>query len=426
MYKIAFISEHASPLASLGGTDSGGQNVYVSELALQLAEMGYLIDVFTRREDVDIPTVVEVRSGLRVIHIDAGPAIPVIKENLLPFMEQFQNEMISFTIRQNENYHLIHANFWMSGLVAMGIKRLLGIPFVITFHALGHVRKIHQKENDKFPAQRVYIEEEIARNADRIISECPQDQQDLLNHYLADPAKIAMVPCGFNPTEFYPLDQVGARAFLNIDGDEKIVLQLGRIVPRKGIDNVIRAMAILKEQGVKVKLIVVGGESPQVGAKGSQELIRLQKLASELGVTETVNFAGRQDRALLKQYYNAADIFVTTPWYEPFGITPLEAMACGTPVIGADVGGIKFTVLEGKTGLLVIPDQPRMLSDRIALLLDNQKLRTDMGNNALQHVTLNFTWHKVALQLLQVYHEILQPVNTAVVPLVFNERGYGS
>jgi D-inositol-3-phosphate glycosyltransferase len=422
MYKIAFISEHASPLATLGGTDSGGQNVYVAELALQLADMGYLVDVFTRREDVDIAAVVQVSSGVRVIHIDAGPAVPVPKESLLPFMEQFKDEMLSFMLRENENYQLIHANFWMSGLVALGIKRLMGIPFVITFHALGHVRKLHQKESDKFPAQRVYIEEEITRHANCIISECPQDKEDLLNYYHADPEKVAVIPCGFNPAEFHPVEQAAARAFLNLAAEDKIVLQLGRMVPRKGIDNVIRAMAILHKQNPNVKLIIVGGDAEA----DAPELLRLQSLTQELELNKHVCFAGRQERNLLKQYYSAADIFVTTPWYEPFGITPLEAMACGVPVIGADVGGIKHTVLDGKTGLLVMPNQPHMLSDRIGLLLNNHQLRMDMGKNAIQHVTNHFTWQNVAVQLVEVYNDIIEPGKTAGLPDVYNATRYGS
>lgn len=423
MYKIAFISEHASPLASLGGTDSGGQNVYVAELALQLVSLGFEIDVFTRREDPSVATIVPFGKGIRVIHIQAGPAHPVAKEELLPFIDQFKEEMLGFIRQHKEKYRLIHANFWMSGLVAMELKNLLSIPFVITFHALGHVRKLHQKEQDRFPPQRVSIEEDIVRNADRIIAECPQDKEDLINLYQADTTKLVIVPCGVNPDEFYPIHKNVSRTLLQLEQDEKIILQLGRIVPRKGIDNVIRALALLHKQGKQVKLIIVGGEAAEEGKLETPELSRLKALVMQLNISDHVVFAGRKDRKVLKHYYNAADLFITTPWYEPFGITPLEAMACGTPVIGADVGGIKHTVLEGTTGMLVPPDQPRMLSDRISLLLDNELLRASMGRQAHWHVMEKFTWHKVACQIKDVYNEILKkPQISTVSSLKINQR----
>ena len=405
--KIAFISEHASPLASLGSTDSGGQNVYVGELAVQLVNLGYQVDIFTRREEVCIAQIVCYQPGVRVIHVDAGPAEQIPKEEILGYMDEFRIEMLSFIYTEQITYHLIHANFWMSGLIAMQLKKLLHLPFVITFHALGKVRMIHQKEQDKFPPQRITIEDEIVKNADWIIAECPQDKDDLMNHYNADARKIAIIPCGFNPEEFFPVYKDLCRKVLNLEEKGKIILQLGRIVPRKGVDNVIRALALLPSAREPVCLIIVGGENTNPEMAGHTELLRLKQLAASLGITDRVIFAGRKDRAELKHYYGAADIFVTTPWYEPFGITPLESMACGTPVIGAEVGGIKHTVIEGQTGLLVKPDDPQMLCDKISMLLNNERLLKTMGETAQQHVLQHFTWEKVALKMRQLYERLL-------------------
>jgi D-inositol-3-phosphate glycosyltransferase len=404
--RIACISEHASPLALIGGTDSGGQNVYVAELAGQLAGKGYHIDIFTRWEDVSLPQIVKLRSGIRVIHIKAGPLAVLPKEELLFHMDEFSHNMSEFMQSVSFSYHLIHANFFMSGLVAMELKKQFNIPFVITFHALGHVRKLHQKEQDKFPAGRIAIEEQIVKKADAIIAECPQDRDDLIVHYKADPSRITIIPCGFNPQEFFPISKMEAKAILNFDPEERMVLQLGRMVPRKGIDNVIKAVAQIDAKLRKIRLVIVGGPDDVPQFDPGSELGRLQQLAAKLGIAMMVTFEGRRNRDMLKYYYSAADVFVTTPWYEPFGITPLEAMACGTPVIGADVGGIKFSVADGKTGFLVPPNTPAVLADRLTRLFDNPDLLSQLGKNALDQVQ-NFTWAKVAEQVVGLYSHVL-------------------
>ncbi|WP_353137350.1 glycosyltransferase [Pseudopedobacter sp.] len=403
--KIAFISEHASPLASLGGTDSGGQNVYVAELARQLAQKGYEIDVFTRREDGESAQITQFCKGVRVILVDAGPAEVIPKEDIFVYMTEFRQQMEDFICQEDLQYQLIHANFWMSGLVAMQLKQRLQIPFVITFHALGHIRKTFQKENDRFPEERVAIEQQIIKYADAVIAECPQDKEDLITLYGAEEAKVPVIACGFNPADFYPIRKQTARTLLNIGENEKIVLQLGRIVPRKGIDNVIKAMSELQAGENLYKLIVVGGEKEE--KQGYQEIDRLKDLVKSLGLEKVVLFAGRKERDLLKYYYSAADVFVTTPWYEPFGITPLEAMSCGTPVIGANVGGIKYSVLDGKTGFLVPPSDPEALADKIKVLTDRPELVKRMGDFAQKYVR-KFKWCHIADQVIGLYKNVLQ------------------
>ena len=401
--RIAFISEHASPLALLGGKDNGGQNVYVAEIARQLGEQGYQVDIFTRRENIVSKEVNTFCPNVRVILVDAGPKEQIDKEDLLPYMKDFRKEMEYFIKRNKISYRLIHANFWMSGLVAMELKERLDIPFVITFHALGHIRKIHQKEMDRFPPERVDIERAIVQQADKIIAECPQDEEDLRTYYRADPEKMVMIPCGFSPDDFYPIAKPTAKTLLEIDEEEKIVLQLGRMVKRKGIDNVIQAFAKVKTDH-KLRLIIVGGEQDSLGK--DPELERLKALARQHGIEGSVDFVGQKNRGLLRYYYSAADIFITTPWYEPFGITPIEAMACGTPVIGSAVGGIKFTVKDGHTGYLVPPKQPELLAKKIEQLLSDSALLNEMSDNAIRHVQENFTWKKIALQLHDCYQGI--------------------
>jgi len=407
--RIAFISEHASPMANLGGVDTGGQNVYVAQLAKQLANQGYLVDVYTRRENAEIDEVVNWSYGVRVIHVTAGPAEVIIKEDILQYMNDFKDNMVAYIINEQLHYSLVHANFFMSAYVAMGIKKELDIPFVVTFHALGHVRRLHQAEKDKFPAERLTIEEQAVQQADYIIAECPQDMEDLIVHYNAPKHKITIIPCGFSATEFYPVDKECARKVVGLPQNEHIILQLGRMVPRKGVDNVIRALGHLKQSKKPVRLVIVGGEYEELEETTCPEFARLMNIVRENGVETSVIFAGRKNRDRLKYYYAAADVFITTPWYEPFGITPLEAMACGTPVIGSNVGGIKYSVAEGETGLLVPAEAPEMLAEKINVLLGNEELRNRMSDNAIKRVNTYFTWAEVARQVNGLYKN-LQPV----------------
>lgn len=408
--QIAFISEHASPLASLGGVDSGGQNVYVAETAKQLARMGFEVDIFTRSESPRAQRIVRWFPGVRVIHIKAGKETVLPKEQLMQHMPEFRDGMLDFILLQKKKYHLIHAHFFMSAMVAADLKKILNIPFVVTFHALGMIRRIYQGKNDGFPPSRIDVEKSVVREADYIIAECPQDEADLIEHYDADPDKIVVIPCGFNTEEFYPVCRNTARSILRIAENEKVLLQLGRMVPRKGVDNVIRAVSLLKQQGCSCKLVVVGGESEM--AEDHPEMRRLRRIAEEGGVAGDVIFTGRKDRYALKYFYSAADIFVTTPWYEPFGITPLEAMACGTPVIGANVGGIKFSVADGETGFLVPPADAGALAEKISLLLEDEELCSKMKRNGLKRVNELFTWKRVCDQLNELYHHVIESVYT--------------
>jgi len=419
MRKIALISEHASPLALIGSTDSGGQNVYVAQLARQLARLGYLVDIFTRRDSEFQEQVVDWVPGVRVVHVPAGPAHYVPKEAMLPFMEQFGRFVIRFARRQKLPYDLMHANFFMSGMVARQVRKTLGIPFVMTFHALGRVRRLNQKEADAFPDIRFAIEERLMQEADRIIAECPQDQSDMEQLYGAPSDHIDIVPCGFDPDEFWPVT-LDARQQLGLGQDEFIVLQLGRMVPRKGVDNVIRAVAILKHQyQVPVRLLVVGGNAEQPDPIATPELGRLMALAQSLNVSEAITFTGQRRREQLRYYYSAANVFVTTPWYEPFGITPVEAMACGTPVVGTAVGGIKTTVVDGETGLLVPPNAPEILAEKLIWLHRHPHVAQRMGWAGMRRAYQHFTWRNVASHIAAVYESVLEPATSyAMQPLV--------
>jgi D-inositol-3-phosphate glycosyltransferase len=405
MLNIALISDHASPLAAPGSIDSGGQNVYVAHLACELAALGCRVDIFTRRDDGGQPDVVRWRENVRVIHVPAGPARFIGKEQMLPWMPEFARFMVRFARSQRREYDIMHANFFMSGMVAQLVRAALGIPYVITFHALGRVRRLEQGAADGFPDERLEIERTLMRQADRVIAECGQDRDDMVRLYDADRARIDVVPCGFDPQQLWPVRGT-ARQSLDIDPASFVVLQLGRMVPRKGIDNVIEGVAVLaRRHGVEARLLVVGGAAAP-GANDTPELRRLMALSAALGLERQVTFTGPKPPSELRHWYSAADVFVTTPWYEPFGITPVEAMACATPVIGAAVGGIKSTVVDGRTGYLVPPRDPDMLAARLASLQADPATARRLGEAGWRRAHRHYTWRGVTERIAAVYSAV--------------------
>ena len=390
--RLAMISEHASPLATLGGEDSGGQNVYVAELARRLGAMGHRVDVFTRRDDALLPEVVPFSKGVRVVNVGAGPARTVPKDDIFRFMPDFRDAFYRFAGEEPVPYDLVHANFWMSGWVACEAKRDLGLPFAQTFHALGEVKRREQGDADTSPPERNAAEMRIVGEADRILATCPAEVEELTTLYGADRARLSLVPCGVDGETFRPMSRREARMGLGLP-DVPTVVYVGRLVPRKGVDALIQGFARLPD-GLGARLVVVGGEP---GPGPSPEAARLLGLAGSLGVSERVTFVGSRPQGELGRYYAAADVAVSVPHYEPFGMTPLEAMACATPVVGSRVGGIKWSVADGETGLLVPPRDPEALAQGLTRLLTNGPLREDMGRAARRRVEELFTWERVAI-----------------------------
>lgn len=411
--RIAIISEHASPLARPGSVDCGGQNVYVAEVAKRLEAAGNEVDVFTRRDDPAVPRVARWSHGVRVVHVPAGPARFVPKEDLLPYMDEFAANVVDYCRRLRRRFDVSHANFFMSGLASLALRKAMGTPFVVTFHALGRVRRMHQAGADHFPPERADIEARLVASADRIIAECPQDAGDLRDLYGAEEARVRMVPCGVDPFVFHAVPRELARAAVGVPRDQFTVLQLGRLVPRKGVDDAIRAVALARRQhGVPAALVIVGGDHDEPDAEHTPEIARLRGVAQDMGVAHAVRFVGRRDPSVLRLFYSAADVFISMPWYEPFGMTPLEAMACGTPVIGSAVGGLTHTIEHGRTGFLVPPHSPAEAAGRIAELFHAPDLRAEFGRAGLRRTRARFSWDAVVESLGRVYEELANQVRT--------------
>ncbi|HST90060.1 MAG TPA: glycosyltransferase [Ktedonobacterales bacterium] len=406
--RIAFLSEHASPAALRGGVDAGGQNVYVDEVSRHLARLGYAVDVFTRRDSPELPDVLEWAPGVRIVHLEAGPAAYVFKDELWPHMPAFRDAFSRFARRDGARYDLLHGNFWMSGWVAVELGARMDVPVAQIFHATGLTKRRHQGAADTSPAGRIGVERAIVRRADRLIAQCPSERSELIADYGADPAKIAVIPSAVNTSVFRPMPREEARRRIGLETDGPVVVYVGRMLPRKDVRNIVRALALLvRERGVLVTLLLVGGESAEPDAAATPEIGVLRALAAELGITEYVRFAGKRQADELRYYYCAGDVAVTTPWYEPFGLTPLEGMACGRPVIGAAVGGIPFTIADGETGYLVPPRDPAALAERLCALLADVALRERMGLAARVRVEREFTWPLVAERTAALYEALL-------------------
>jgi glycosyltransferase involved in cell wall biosynthesis len=419
MTRIAIISEHASPIALLGSEDAGGQNVYVEEIARHLARLGHLVDIFTRRDSPDAAEVVEWAAGVRVIHVDAGAPRFLAKDELWPLMPAFRDAFSRFMRREGATYDLIHGNFWMSGWVADEVGRMFGIPVVQLFHALGTTKRRFQGAADTSPPDRIAVERGLVRQVDRVIATCPAEERILVGEYGADSARLTMIPLAVDTKRFRPMAQGDARRQIEaqIPRDGPLVVYVGRLLPRKDIRNVVRALALLNREipaeAAPARLMIVGGDGRTPDPAATPEIGELSRLADDLGVRPFVHFTGKRQQEELRAYYAAGDVVVTTPWYEPFGLTPLEAMACGRPVIGSAVGGITFTVRDGETGLLVPPRDPAALAARLRDLLNDDSRRARMGDSARRRVERHFTWPSIASRTADLYASLVERERTA-------------
>jgi glycosyltransferase involved in cell wall biosynthesis len=388
--RVALISEHASPLATLGGEDAGGQNIHVTALAGALADRGHQVVVYTRRDDPGLAERVELRPGVVVEHLDAGPASKIPKDELRPLVPAMTEDLLR-RWSAGPAPTVAHAHFWMSGLAALPAAQRFGIPLLQTFHALGAVKRRMQGEHDGSPADRIRSERRLAMSVDRIIATC-SDELAELRAMGAHDAEISVIPCGVDLSQFCPSGRVAPR------GAKHRLLTVGRLVRRKGVDDIIEALADLPD----TELVVVGGPSA-AELDADDEVRRLRSRAATRGVASRITWTGGVDRDEVARLMRSADLVVCAPWYEPFGIVPLEAMACGTPVVATAVGGMLDTVCHGKTGRLVPPRQPEVLAATIRDLLENPALRAKMGRAGSERARSNFSWARVAELTAQEY-----------------------
>jgi D-inositol-3-phosphate glycosyltransferase len=402
--RIAMVSEHASPLAAVGGVDAGGQNVHVLELSTALAALGHEVTVWTRRDDGRTPDTVTLRPGLTVRTVTAGPVAPVPKDQLVPYLPDLARTLGADWTAQRPD--VVHAHFWMSGMAAVSAATPLDLPVVQTFHALGSVKRRHQGADDTSPGGRVAAEKAVAGRVDKVIATCTDEVFELAR--LGAPRKrTSVVPCGVDTAAFSP---EGA-AFPRSNRPRLVVL--GRLVRRKGVDEVIAALRRLPD----VELLVAGGPADGAALDRDPDAQRLRRVAAEAGVADRVRLLGAVARADVPALLRSADAVVCVPWYEPFGIVPLEAMACGRAVVASAVGGIQDTVVDQVTGLLVPPRRPDALAAALRGMLTAPTQALAFGIAGRDRVLARYGWDRIAECTLAVYQEVIaERVGLAVAP----------
>jgi D-inositol-3-phosphate glycosyltransferase len=405
---IALISDHADPAAVIGHEEAGGQNVYVRQVGEALAQLGWQVDMFTRRVDPQAPSIVQHGPHCRTIRLKAGPECFIPRDELFPYMGEFVESFRAFQTQQGLQYPLVHTNYWLSAWVGLQLRRHQSLQILHTYHSLGSVKYRTLAKRPPIADIRLQVEQQILVEADCIIATSTQER-DLLRQMVAQTGQIEVIPCGTDIRRFSSQPKSLARRQLGWSSTERILLYVGRLDPRKGLETLLRASAQL-EAGSPVlsspwRLVIVGGSSPD--RSDGQERQRLEQLAQDLGISDRITFAGAISHDELPNYYNAADICIIPSHYEPFGLVAIEAMACGTPVVASDVGGLRFTVIPEETGLLVPPCNPAALAEAIGRILTDEILAQKLRQQSSFHVQQRFSWSKVAMQLSTLYRYTL-------------------
>ncbi len=422
--RIAMLSVHTCPLATLGGKETGGMNVYVRDLASELARRGHYVDVYTRSQDPTIPRInsTDLGHGARVIHIPAGPEQPYDRRLVYDHLPEFTEGVLAQAESDGIRYDLLHSHYWLSGAVALELRERWGIPIIQMFHTLGEMKNaVARRAEEREPERRILVERTIVHSADILVAATSVEKEQLIRLYDADPARIRVIPPGIDTQRFRPIPSAYARKRIGLCEDCCIILFVGRIEPLKGIDNLLLAIAEivkrLPQLRCRLRVPIIGGDPDRI--REDDEMIRLQNLREELGISDVVVFLGAKDQDLLPYYYSAAEMVVMPSDYESFGLVALEAMACGTPVIASDVGGLAFLVKHGRTGYRVPARDPQALAHKIIRLLTNEALRRSIGQRAACWAE-SYAWPRIVERIEKVYGELLSayPKNrTSGIPM---------
>ena len=395
MQRLGVLSLHTSPLVQPGTGDGGGMNVYVRELVASLAQAGVGCQVYTRRWSEDLPDIVDVEPGFRVVHIDAGdPGLP--KEALPGTVDAFTTGVVRHL--QADPVDAVHANYWLSGVAGHTVKHELDIPLVSTFHTLGVVKS---RSGDPEPEARIRAEREIVGCSDAILANATAEAGELVRHYGAEADRIEIVPPGVDHAFFSPGDRSGARAALDLDvGSRPVLLFVGRIQPLKGLDVAVETLASLEHRDAV--LVVVGGTS---GPAGDAHLADVTQRARDLGVADRIRFVPARPHHLLSTFYRAADVVLVPSRSESFGLVALEAAACGAPVVAASVGGLRTLVRHGESGFLVGERDPQRFARYTDAVLADADLADHLGAGGVR-IARGYTWSTTAARLRRVYADV--------------------
>ena len=406
------LSYHTCPLATLGGKDTGGMNVYVRDLARELGRRGLGVDVYTRSQDEHVPHVLhDLGFGNRIVHIPAGPETPAPKDSLHEHLPEFVEGVQRFARAKQLRYDLVHSHYWLSGLAGLELRQAWGVPLIQMFHTLGEMKnRVARSPDEQAPALRVESERRLLLEADRVVAATQAELAQFQWLYRVGTERVSVIPPGVDTARFYPIPPDEAKEFVGIGCGERMLLFVGRVEPLKGIDTLLEAMALMQRRGLLAEhglcLAVIGGDPDASPEARTAEMSRLQELRERLGVQGLVAFLGRRDQDTLQYYYSAAEAVVVPSHYESFGLVALEAMACGTPVVASETGGLVYLVRDGETGFHVPVGDAEALAERIGALISDAALRQRLGQQALE-AAQRYAWPLVAERVLALYRSLL-------------------
>ena len=399
--KIALISVHGDPAIDVGKEEAGGQNVYVRQVGEALGRQGWQVDMFTRYSDANQAKIVEHSPNCRTIRLTAGPEEFVARQKIFSYLPEFVAAFLDFQHQQKTIYPIIHTNYWLSAWVGMEIKKLQTVQHLHTYHSLGAVKYRSISTIPLIAKTRLRVEKQCLETADLIIATSPQEQEHMRS-LVSKQGRIAVIPCGTNINCFGSIDRNTGRAKIGIKPEDKLVIYAGRFDPRKGIETLVQAVAKDEvKRHENLRLMIIGGSTP--GEKDGRERERIGNIVEDLGIEDITIFAGRVQHEELAAYYAAADVCVVPSHYEPFGLVAIEAMASRTPVVASKVGGLKYSVADEVTGLLVPPQDEEAFARAIDSILANPQWQQQLGKNARERVEAKFSWDGVASQLDSQY-----------------------
>jgi D-inositol-3-phosphate glycosyltransferase len=406
------LSVHSSPLARLGGKEAGGMNVYVRELARELGSRGIPVDIFTRSQDRRAPVIESLSCGARVINLHTGPAAPYDKNWVLTYLPEFVSRVRCFADGEDLSYDVVHSHYWLSGEAALRLRRSWGVPVVHMFHTLGAMKNsVARSDAETETSQRIAIERRLMHEVDAVVAATPLDRAQMVWNYNAVAERIQVIPCGVDLRRFQPQDRQAARAELGLRPDDLVLALVGRMEPLKGMDALIRAVALLGERRPawrdRLRAVLVGGEGEGRHAQWNAEQRRLDALRAELGVVEQVCFFGARPQEQLPALYSAADVVTVPSHYESFGMVALEALASGAAVVASNVGGLALTIEDGRSGLLFPVDDHVALAGQIERVIDTPELAATLRAGARRRAA-EYAWPTIARRVATLYDDLRQ------------------
>ncbi|MEG4107866.1 glycosyltransferase family 1 protein [Microcoleus sp. S13_C5] len=403
--RIALISVHGDPAVEIGKEEAGGQNVYVRQVGEALAKQGWQVDMFTRSSDRQQARIVQHSPNCRTIRLVAGPQEFIPRDELYGYLPIFVQEFQKFQLESGFQYPLVHTNYWLSSWVGMELKKSQPLQQVHTYHSLAAIKYKSVSTIPMIAKTRLQVEKTLLETADRVVATSPQEKEHMRS-LVSSKGNIDIISCGTDLERFGSIARSTARRHLGIAPETKVVLYVGRFDPRKGIETLVRAVSLSAVPKADLKLIIGGGW--REGESDGKERDRIGSIVEEVGMSDITSFPGALNRDILPGYYAAADVCVVPSHYEPFGLVAIEAMACGTPVIASDVGGLKYTVVPEETGLLAPPKNEAAFADAIDRLLLDSVWCQQLGHTARKRVETYFSWDGIASQLGQLYTQLLE------------------